>query len=267
MFGGRKVVRAVDRTAGDGGAAEAAGRGRRPGGVPDRRGRQPAPRRCLACAVREIARRGSGRLLPGRGARSRGRHPRGVCAAKVQITPEAKRLLLRGSAPTGRCRGRRSTSSRSTRTARASIDESDVEAAVGDAAELALDRIVMAAASGQAAAALAECDRSVASGESPQSVIAALQRHFLRLHRMRGALDGGRSMDDVVAIAASAAAFQAARRDRAAGPQLEHCASSTPRSPASPRRPRRRASTLRWRARWRRICCSISARCVATRKS
>ena len=29
-------------------------------------------------------------------------------------------------------------------------------------------------------------------------VIAALQRHFLRLHRMRGALDGGRSMDDVL---------------------------------------------------------------------
>ena len=56
----------------------------------------------------------------------------------------------------------------------------------------------MAAASGQAAAALAECDRSVASGESPQAVIAALQRHFLRLHRMRGALDGGRSMDEVL---------------------------------------------------------------------
>jgi DNA polymerase-3 subunit delta len=33
---------------------------------------------------------------------------------------------------------------------------------------------------------------------SPQSVIAALQRHFLRLQRMRGALDGGRSMDDVM---------------------------------------------------------------------
>jgi DNA polymerase III subunit delta len=57
---------------------------------------------------------------------------------------------------------------------------------------------VMAAASCRAAAALAECDRSVAAGESPQSVIAALQRHFLRLHRMRGAIDAGRSMDDVV---------------------------------------------------------------------
>ena len=78
------------------------------------------------------------------------------------------------------------------------IEESDVEAAVGDAAEQTLDRIVLAAASGRLAAALAESDRSVAAGDSPQSVIAALQRHFLRLHRMRGALDRGRSMEDVV---------------------------------------------------------------------
>ena len=42
------------------------------------------------------------------------------------------------------------------------------------------------------------CDRSIAAGESPQTVIAALQRHFLRLHRMRSALDAGRSMEDVV---------------------------------------------------------------------
>ena len=117
---------------------------------------------------------------------------------KIQITPEAKRLL------TARLGADRALS-------RAEIDklalyahgkslieESDVEAAVGDAAELALDRIVMAAASNQAAAALAECDRSTAAGESPQAVIAALQRHFLRLQRMRGALDGGRSMEDVV---------------------------------------------------------------------
>ena len=43
------------------------------------------------------------------------------------------------------------------------IDEEDVEIAVGDAAELALDRIVMAAGSANVAAALAECDRSIAS--------------------------------------------------------------------------------------------------------
>jgi DNA polymerase-3 subunit delta len=119
-------------------------------------------------------------------------------AAKVQITPEAKRLLLlRLGADRALSRAEIDKLALYAH-GKSLIDESDVEAAVGDAAELALDRIVMAAASGQAAAALAECDRSVASGESPQSVIAALQRHFLRLHRMRGALDGGRSMDDVM---------------------------------------------------------------------
>ena len=78
------------------------------------------------------------------------------------------------------------------------IEEADVEAAVGDAAELALDRIVLAAGSGRSAEAVMECDRIVASGESAQGVIAALQRHFLRLHRLRSGHDAGRSLDDVM---------------------------------------------------------------------
>ncbi len=117
---------------------------------------------------------------------------------KMQITPEAKRLLL---ARLGADRAlSRAEIDKLVLYAhgKSMIEESDVEAAVGDAAELALDRIVMAAASDRTAAALAECDRSIASGESAQAVIAALQRHFLRLHRMRGTLDAGRSMEDVV---------------------------------------------------------------------
>jgi DNA polymerase-3 subunit delta len=78
------------------------------------------------------------------------------------------------------------------------IEESDVEAAVGDASELALDRIVLAVGAGRLESALTECDRCIAAGESAQTVIAALQRHFLRLHRMRSAFDAGRSMDDIV---------------------------------------------------------------------
>jgi DNA polymerase-3 subunit delta len=118
--------------------------------------------------------------------------------SKVQISPEAKRLLmLRLGADRALSRAEIDKLALYA-LGKAVIEESDVEAAVGDAAELALDRIVMAAAAGRAATALAECDRSVASGESPQGVIAALQRHFLRLHRMRGALDNGRSMDDVL---------------------------------------------------------------------
>jgi len=78
------------------------------------------------------------------------------------------------------------------------IEPADVEAIVGDAAELAIDRVVAAAASGRTAEALAECDRAISSGESPQTIILALQRHFHRLERVRAALDAGRSFDDAV---------------------------------------------------------------------
>jgi DNA polymerase-3 subunit delta len=78
------------------------------------------------------------------------------------------------------------------------IEEADVEAVVGDAAEMALDRVVMAAGSGRTAEALNECDRVIAAGESAQGIIAALQRHFLRLHRLRSGLDAGKSMDDAM---------------------------------------------------------------------
>jgi DNA polymerase-3 subunit delta len=58
--------------------------------------------------------------------------------------------------------------------------------------------IFQAAGAGTTGPALAECDRSLAAGESAQAVIAVLQRHFLRLHRMRSALDAGSDMEDVV---------------------------------------------------------------------
>jgi DNA polymerase-3 subunit delta len=71
----------------------------------------------------------------------------------------------------------------------------DVEAVVGDTSEANLDRVVMAAAGRRIAEALPACDRAIAAGESPQAVILAIQRHFLRLHRVRAALDSGQSQD------------------------------------------------------------------------
>jgi DNA polymerase-3 subunit delta len=78
------------------------------------------------------------------------------------------------------------------------IEVDDVEAVVGDAAELALDRVVMAATSGDTARALIEIDRAVASGDSPQGVVMAAQRYVHRLHRLRAAVDAGRSLDDTI---------------------------------------------------------------------
>jgi DNA polymerase III subunit delta len=119
-------------------------------------------------------------------------------AAGMQIAPDAKRML------TARLGADRALSRAEVEKlalfarGKTLIEEADVEAAVGDAAELALDRIVLAAGSGRSADAVTECDRSVAAGESAQGVIAALQRHFLRLHRLRSGRDAGRSLDDVM---------------------------------------------------------------------
>ncbi|KAB2920132.1 MAG: DNA polymerase III subunit delta [Hyphomicrobiaceae bacterium] len=121
-----------------------------------------------------------------------------LTAAQLQITPEAKKLLLaRLGADRALSRGEVEKLALYAQ-GKGLIEEADVEAAVGDAAELALDRIVMAAALGQAAEAVKECDRSIASGEGAQAIIAAVQRHFLRLHRVRSAMDAGRSLDDAL---------------------------------------------------------------------
>ena len=176
----------------------------------------------------------------------------------MQITPEAKRLLL-ARLGADRALSRAEIDKLALYAhGKSMIEESDVEAAVGDAAELALDRIVMAAASGRTAAALAECDRSVASGESAQAVIAALQRHFLRLHRMRGALDAGRSMEDVVRSLRPPPHFKQREAHRAAVPRAGACRRlNAPGASAT-----RNAARLnaRWRARWRSICCWSLAR-------
>jgi DNA polymerase-3 subunit delta len=74
----------------------------------------------------------------------------------------------------------------------------DVEAIVGDASEQSMDRIVTAAASGEARRAVSEFNRSIAAGESAQGILLATQRYFHRLHRTRAAIDQGRSLDDAV---------------------------------------------------------------------
>lgn len=118
--------------------------------------------------------------------------------AGVTITPEAQQALVsRLGADRAMTRGELEKLVLYTREKR-QIDLDDVDAIVGDASELAVDKVVLAAASGHTGQALSEFDRVVASGESPQSVIAAVQRHFQRLHRMRAGIESGRSMDDAI---------------------------------------------------------------------
>jgi len=80
----------------------------------------------------------------------------------------------------------------------ATVTAEDVDAVVGDASELGLDQIVHAVASGKADVALSVCDRAVASGESPQVVILALLRHFMRLHMLAAAVAGGKPLEGAI---------------------------------------------------------------------
>jgi DNA polymerase III subunit delta len=119
-------------------------------------------------------------------------------AAGMQIAPEARKLLVsRLGADRALSRAEVVKLTLYAR-GKARIEEADVEAAVGDAAETALDRVVMAAASGHPAEAVRECERCVTGGDSAQSVILALQRHVLRLHRLRSGHDAGRSLEDLM---------------------------------------------------------------------
>ena len=78
------------------------------------------------------------------------------------------------------------------------ITVDDVEAIVGDASEIAIDRIINATASGDQGRAIQELSRALLSGDSAQLVILALQRHFQRLHRVRTTADAGGSVDSAI---------------------------------------------------------------------
>lgn len=81
---------------------------------------------------------------------------------------------------------------------RQQIDVDDIDAIVGDASELTIDRIINAAASGDAAAAVNEFARAINAGENAQMVITAILRHLQKLHRVRTELDRGTSTAEAI---------------------------------------------------------------------
>lgn len=81
---------------------------------------------------------------------------------------------------------------------RPAVTLEDVENVVGDAADLALERIAEAAAEGRTQPAVTDFGRALAAGENGQAVIAMLQRYFLKLHKVRSDVDAGQRLDDVL---------------------------------------------------------------------
>ncbi len=119
-------------------------------------------------------------------------------APRLSLTPDAREMLIaRLGADRGLSRGEVEKLALYA-AGRGTIQAEDIEAIVGDASELAMDRIIDAAAAGDGTRAIEGCQRLLASGEGAQSVIAAVQWHFARLHRIRGAIEGGRNMDEAM---------------------------------------------------------------------
>jgi len=71
------------------------------------------------------------------------------------------------------------------------ITPQDVEAVVADGGEIALDALALAAAEGAREETLRALDRIAASGQSLQGGLAALVRHFDRLHLLAAEIEAG----------------------------------------------------------------------------
>lgn len=121
-----------------------------------------------------------------------------LSAAGIDITPEARNLLIaRLGADRALSRAEIEKLALFAQ-GKPRIEIEDVDAIVGDASELAIDRIVNAAASGNAATAINEFARAVTAGESPQTIITAVQRHLHKLHRVRADIDRGTQLADAI---------------------------------------------------------------------
>ena len=171
-------------------------------------------------------------------------------AARMQIAPDARKLLVARLGADRALSRAEVEKPRFYARGKTRIEEADVEAAVGDAAETALDRVVMSAASGRPAEAVRECERCVTGGESAQGVIPALQRHFLRLHRLRSGPDAGGPLEDLIRALKPPPNFRrrlpsSSRRARGPWRRLNTALARIGDVAEAG------ASTARWRTRWR----------------
>ena len=116
----------------------------------------------------------------------------------LTVSPEARDLLLaRVGADRALSRGEIEKLALFAK-GKTEIDVGDIDAIVGDASELAIDKVVSSAASGDSARAVTEFSRALASGENAQFIILALQRYIQRLHRFRCELDAGRTLEETL---------------------------------------------------------------------
>jgi DNA polymerase-3 subunit delta len=81
---------------------------------------------------------------------------------------------------------------------RGSVSHDDIEAIVGDAAEIALENFVYAASGGDPREALRELQRLAAAGTDRAAALSALARHFTQLHRVAATQASGGGLEQAV---------------------------------------------------------------------
>jgi len=78
------------------------------------------------------------------------------------------------------------------------VTESDVVACIGDSSETSLDNLVYSVGDGNQAAIDQTLSKAFIEGISPVAAIRAIQRHFQRLHFIRGQIQAGSSLDQAL---------------------------------------------------------------------
>jgi DNA polymerase-3 subunit delta len=79
-----------------------------------------------------------------------------------------------------------------------SVGEEDIDAVVGDSAEIAVEEFVYEVSGGDAKAALRELHRLAAGGTDVQTALSALGRHFTQLYRVAAVQASGGTVEQAV---------------------------------------------------------------------
>jgi DNA polymerase-3 subunit delta len=81
---------------------------------------------------------------------------------------------------------------------RAQVTHEDIDAIVGDGAEIAVETFVYAVSGGETKEALRQLDRLAGSGLEASTALSGLARHFLQLHSLAASLAKGGSVEQAV---------------------------------------------------------------------
>jgi DNA polymerase-3 subunit delta len=79
-----------------------------------------------------------------------------------------------------------------------SVDEEDIDAIVGDSAEIAVENFVYGVSGGDTKAALSELHRLAAGGTDAQTALSALGRHFTQLYRVAAVQASGGAVEQAM---------------------------------------------------------------------